>query len=629
MKRFFIFSSTLLFTLLTVFSCNSNGGKPGQSGIKPLPAPQNVKAEPTDKFNMLKVSWANVNNNEGYVVSYKKSTDGTSGSVDVARNSTDCELKGLKGTVEYSITVKAKGDGKKFSDSPESAEVKATPKGKANATPIPVPPNFKAEATGNKGQVRLTWDVPKDSKNNTLPKGYLISYKETASQDARKTEYQGPGGTVTKVISGLTDGVEYSFWIVAQASEDDEKWDDSAESAEVKATPKYETKLVVRGIYVAEDYDPTATAPKPADPSIPQPGILEYTLNRIINAPNNAVKPDEWNKDELSLDVVKYDGKKLLFAIGFSNKPEDITGITINGAKPGEIEVLGNSTERVTYYHSVCDFTSDKAEVKVEVNLADGKTATKKYTFIQKEMSQNTDIDKVIIGGTEYDVFILPDEEIRVYIPNEKKGEQTVSVKLKDNKAKYQLHKIVVSDGVETLLDVAPGSKINISGKDDTPPFALTITPEAGDHYKWKEIRIPVFAGYQDSPTLDKLREFKIGNVDVKNATSQSTAVEVTKSDFADKIKIIPGDGYSPEITNDEPDNIFAFSKEKFEEMLKLPQRVMTETSKNDYLSEGEELVAGTAKEFVIFIPGELFPKDEQAPDVKHAIYHIWLKLKQ
>lgn len=616
MKKFLIVSVSLLL-LLATFACKGN--TKGGSGLKALSAPSQVKAEPTLEFNKLKVTWENVDHNEGYVVSYKAVNNGSLKTQAVERNRQEVELAALDAGVEYAITVRAKG-GKQFKDSPESAEVRATPKGKKNAKQLPVPTNLHAESTGKRGEVKVWWDPIKDpDTKEDLPEGYVIFYKETASS-AGKQKFTTKGAQITKFFTTLTDNVEYSFSIKALAKPTDEKWDDSPESAEVKATPKYESRLYVRGIYIADDYDPAATSPNPLQT------IEEHTLARIIDAPANTIPHDKQQKNEITQDVLKREGKQLMFSIAFSSLKETIKSVKFDGVSPKvKAQKLGNLDE-YDFYYKTCPFTDGKVVINMQVIMDDDRKINRTYTFVQKEFSVNTNIKKVVIGGTEYDPFVMAGEEIAVYVPKEKVGKQTVSLILEDPKSKYRLYELKRTEAEEVFFPVQPGAEINITGKDEGAPFAVTVIPEGGEFYKWDGQRIQVFAGYPDAPKISEIESFKIGSVEVKGATTKEKAVAVTENAFTEKMEINAGEEkHGPPITND---YIEAFTRESFDKLMKIPQNQLYQTDSNDYLAEGDALT-DEPREFVIFLAGDLFVKDpDSGESYKPTFYHIWLKKK-
>lgn len=607
MKKFFITSGALLFAVLSVISCNSNGNKGNKGGPKQLPVPQNVKVEVPTKFNTLKVSWDNVDNNEGYVVSYKGGEQSQPETKEVDRNALDFELTGLKGGVEYVITVKAKGDSKKFLDSPESEGMKATPKGKQNAKELPVPANFKAEATGAKGEVRVFWDTVIDEKTKQpIADKYVISYKRTDAQGERQ-KVEVMGRQITKFFSNLTDNVEYSFWIMSKARDDDEHWKDSPESAEVKATPKYEVRLYVRGIYIKDDFDGMKT---------------EDVLKGIIGTTTHSVKPNEQQKDELSMDVVKHAGKRLLFSIGFANRREDIKSVKFNNEAPSMLAMKLVDLDAHDFYYKAYNYVNDKVEVNVEVELSDGKTAKKKYTFTQKALSLNTNIKAIVVDGKDYTPVALPGQQtLKIYLPSEFEGtKHKISAKLEDPKAKYQLT-IPVQAGAETDWKVVPPETEVKLGKDEEVWFAFNVIPEAGEFYTWKDAQIFLQFGRGEPPSIDELQELKVGEVNIKTAKTKETAVKVTAKDLVENCSCTPGAKYCEGTIGNQ--YIMIFSRESYDKLKTLPQKkVLGEMDEDDFTIDTDKDLKDTPSEF-IFMINEV---DMDKGKCRDGFYSVWLK---
>lgn len=219
MKKYFVL---LCFTLFFL-SCNHNKGKvEGEV----LPPPSNLQVVATENVGELKLTWKQVSNNLGYEVSYKNTVNNEVKTLTTAKNKNNSLLTKLEGGIQYEISCKTKGDGHSFLDSPYSILVMATPKGEI--AKLSIPASFKAEPTGNNGEVMLKWEAVQYAS------GYSLRYKKTASTDD-KINQDVDSTKVSYLVSALENNVEYSFFIVAKGN--GSTWLDSNESAEVKATP--------------------------------------------------------------------------------------------------------------------------------------------------------------------------------------------------------------------------------------------------------------------------------------------------------------------------------------------------------------------------------------------------------
>jgi len=222
MKKYF----GLVCLVFFFFSCNHDNGKTEAQALLP---PSNLKAVATENIGELKVTWNQVANNSGYVVSYKNTKSNETKTTTLGKDVVTTTLTGVEGGTEYDISCKAKGDGTKFLDSKYSLAVKATPKAQGGSGPqkLATPANFKAVATGRDGEIELSWKAVQNATS------YVISYKKTASTDAKTTQNVDKA-EVSYLVSSLENNVEYSFFITAKG--DGSVWLDSDESAEVKAS---------------------------------------------------------------------------------------------------------------------------------------------------------------------------------------------------------------------------------------------------------------------------------------------------------------------------------------------------------------------------------------------------------
>ncbi len=218
----------MCFTLF-LFSCNHDNGNGKTDGQTLLP-PSGVKAVATENVGELKITWDQVANNSGYEVHYKNTKSNENKTKAIAKDAVLDMLTGLEGGTEYEVSLKTKGDGKSFLDSPTSIVVKATPKngGGGGSQKLATPASFKAKITGKSGEVELSWQAVQHAS------GYEVSYKKTISTDNKKTQ-NVESNKLSCLVSSLENNTEYSFFIVAKG--DGSTWLNSDESAEVKATP--------------------------------------------------------------------------------------------------------------------------------------------------------------------------------------------------------------------------------------------------------------------------------------------------------------------------------------------------------------------------------------------------------
>ena len=231
MKKYLFLMCFALF----LFSCNHDNGN-GKTERQTLPPPSGVKAVATENVGELKVTWKQVTNNSGYEVYYKNTKSNEKKSQAIAKDDVLVTLTGLEGGTEYEVSLKTKGDGKSFLDSPASYMVKATPKnagGGGGPQKLAIPASFSASGTGKEGEVELRWEAVQHAQ------GYVISYKKADSTDNKATQ-EVENDKISSLISTLEDNVEYSFSIMAKG--DGSTWLDSDESVEVKATPSGKLK---------------------------------------------------------------------------------------------------------------------------------------------------------------------------------------------------------------------------------------------------------------------------------------------------------------------------------------------------------------------------------------------------
>ena len=197
----------MCFTLF-LFSCNHDNGN-GKTDGQALPPPSGVKADATENVGELKITWNQVANNSGYEVHYKNTKSNEKKTKAIAKDAVLDTLTGLEGGTEYEVSLKTKGDGKSFLDSPTSIVVKATPKNGGGGTKLNAPNNLKVVALNKGGALYASWDAV---ENNN---GYSI--KLVASGENEKIENVAKDEKFAS-LEGLVDGKEYSVSIMTKAA---------------------------------------------------------------------------------------------------------------------------------------------------------------------------------------------------------------------------------------------------------------------------------------------------------------------------------------------------------------------------------------------------------------------------
>ena len=197
----------MCFTLF-LFSCNHDNGNGKTDGQTLLP-PSGVKAVATENVGELKITWDQVANNSGYEVHYKNTKSNENKTQAISKDVVLATLTGLEGGTEYEVSLKTKGNGKSFLDSPTSIVVKATPKNGGGGTKLNAPNNLKVVALNKGGALYASWDAV---ENNN---GYSI--KLVASGENEKIENVAKDEKFAS-LEGLVDGKEYSVSIMTKAT---------------------------------------------------------------------------------------------------------------------------------------------------------------------------------------------------------------------------------------------------------------------------------------------------------------------------------------------------------------------------------------------------------------------------
>jgi len=187
----------------------------------PPSAPTGVTATGYD--SSVALSWNAASTASGYSV-YDATASGaenTSGTPACTTSGTTCTVSGLKNNTTYYFVVVAANP---IGSSPASSEASATP------TPATIPPaapaGLTAAPTGSAGVVNVSWKAVTDTSGYSVYDATSAGGEDTSGSPACTTT------ATTCTVTGLTDGTEYYFVVVATNSAGA-----SGASAEASATP--------------------------------------------------------------------------------------------------------------------------------------------------------------------------------------------------------------------------------------------------------------------------------------------------------------------------------------------------------------------------------------------------------
>lgn len=158
--------------------------------------PKGVTAAAGD--GQVELSWKPSMNVEGYLVRYGDASGVYT--LEAATETNQITIKGLKNLQDYYFVVYAvSGEWR----SAPSAELIARPEPKS----APLPPDMVKLEAGDQS-LKVSWGK---AKNAT---GYHVYYKESAGEEYQRANSE-PQAELSYMLSGLTNGVEYSVYVTA------------------------------------------------------------------------------------------------------------------------------------------------------------------------------------------------------------------------------------------------------------------------------------------------------------------------------------------------------------------------------------------------------------------------------
>ncbi|MBR0226601.1 MAG: fibronectin type III domain-containing protein, partial [Thermoguttaceae bacterium] len=226
---------------------------------EPLSAPKFKTSSTT--FDSITIAWLAVDNASGYVVAYRKASDGAYTEEPVTTETT-YTIVGLDSETEYKVKVLAKGDGTSFSDSPYSAVKTLTTK----AEPITLDAPTITATTTTETTIDVAWSPV------TNASGYVVEYKLATAPDSSYVALASTTATST-TITGLVDDTTYNVRVYAAGN--GARYVDSPYSAVVSVTTKLDTITLDA---------PTITATTPSETSI------DVAWNPVTNASGYVVE---------------------------------------------------------------------------------------------------------------------------------------------------------------------------------------------------------------------------------------------------------------------------------------------------------------------------------------------------
>lgn len=205
--------------------------KEGEGMLKKLRMPANVRLAATGIKGELNVFWEAVQYAEGYTVKYKKNDAAVWTELKAPKNSVSLKVTGLINGSEYSVTLKAQGNGSVYSDSDETEPVTGIP----NNNLLP-PSGVKLFPSNKAGEIYAVW------KNVVNNNGYTINYKKGS---AGFTPVINEKDISSVLLKNLENGTEYT--VCVKTNGDGDNFSDSEYGKELKCTslnPEDEVKLV-------------------------------------------------------------------------------------------------------------------------------------------------------------------------------------------------------------------------------------------------------------------------------------------------------------------------------------------------------------------------------------------------
>ena len=184
------------FTVIATNAEGNSASSDASNTVTPITVPDPpTNAEATRGDGSVTVTWQPPTNNGGSSISSYLATANPSG-LTCTTATTSCTVNGLTNGTQYSFTVAATNDaGTGVESDPSNISIPGT------TPPSPTSVNALPAST----QVTVSWTAPIIEPNDTI-----VSYTVTGS----------PSGTCTTTnttctISGLTNGIQYSFTVVA------------------------------------------------------------------------------------------------------------------------------------------------------------------------------------------------------------------------------------------------------------------------------------------------------------------------------------------------------------------------------------------------------------------------------
>ena len=311
----------------------------------PTPTPTKKLSSPTftkvaKEETALTVNWNMIANTSSYTVRYKRSNESTWKSVkDIAASKTSYKITGLKSGLDYTVQIRAVGDGSNFISSSFSKALYTSTTKKLTA-----PKNLKSTAT-TKDTITVSWSTVKNASS------YTIQYKKASDSSF----------TTIKNIS--KDATSYALKNLATGT-------------------KYEIKIRAIGDgsdYSASDFSGLITvstkkaAQTLAAPTLKQGAKEETALtvnwNKVANASSYTIRYKRSN--ESTWTTVK--------DVAASKTSYKITGLKSGLDYTVQIRAVGDGSNYISSSFSVALYTSTTKKLTAPKNLK--STATTKDTI--------------------------------------------------------------------------------------------------------------------------------------------------------------------------------------------------------------------------------------------------------
>ena len=124
-----------------------------------------------------------------------------------------------------------------FTDDAQNEESRTSDATAAVAAAVPSAPAGLTVSVNNTGKLDLSWNIP-DSNGGANVTGYKVQWRETADSWESATDVSEATATgTTHTVSGLTDGTEYTFRVMAVNSEGAGEASSGATATPVNTTP--------------------------------------------------------------------------------------------------------------------------------------------------------------------------------------------------------------------------------------------------------------------------------------------------------------------------------------------------------------------------------------------------------